>query len=455
MHYLLIESCMERLQKGGEAMRRILVIALAIAGLLLLPVAGFSQNVQETAATAPPVAQPLVREGTFAMSLAKALEIGTPQSEADAESLLTSVGIAPKNGWIADYPVTPDVFVSLQEAVVAASESGKLAMGKEEALEKLQSVTDELGLPIVAEGPVQNVGPPTPYNGENPTAISDYYYDYGPPVVTYYAPPPEFGYLYAWVPYPFWFGGFFFGGYYCLHDFNRIIVVNHSARVCTNHVFDRRTGGIVVIDPAGRGRSFTHSSGFGSLHARRDAEGIYNRSLERSGAWPAEPHHVSRGFGAVNPAPSGSAERFQSRIPSGRHYSAQQMRTGRTDGDTGFAMNHERTFGGSPGFARSSGPPAAPERAPSMRFPGSGPGNFNRGESFSGPHGGDFARGGSFGGFNGSYHSGNFNQGNSFSIHNGGFSRGGSFGGFQGRSLSQGGSFGGFHGGGGFGHGGR
>lgn len=50
------------------------------------------------------VAPPLVREGDFAFELAEALKIGTPQDEAAAESMLASIGIAPHNGWIADYP---------------------------------------------------------------------------------------------------------------------------------------------------------------------------------------------------------------------------------------------------------------------------------------------------------------------------------------------------------------
>ena len=47
---------------------------------------------------------PLIREGDFAIKLVEALKVGQAKSEAEAESILASVGIAPKNGWIADYP---------------------------------------------------------------------------------------------------------------------------------------------------------------------------------------------------------------------------------------------------------------------------------------------------------------------------------------------------------------
>jgi hypothetical protein len=392
---------MKRLTKGGAAMRKIVIVAFAVAALVLMPLAGYPQSDQDTSAAAPPVAQPLVREGSFAVSLAKSLGMGAPQNEADAENLLASVGIAPKNGWIADYPVTPDVLGDLQEAVVAASDSGRLPMGKDEALKSLQAVADEFGLPVAAAGPgsyTQDNGPPTPYNEENPTAIDNYYYTYGPPVVTYYPPPPDYEYLYAWVPYPFWFGGFFFTGYFCLNDFDRVIVVNHVARVCTNHVFDRRTGAVAPIDPAGRRveRSVSQGSGFASAQARRGAGAIFNRSLERGNARLGESGHVSRGFVRANPGSSRPGEHFQSQVPSGRHYGTQGMRMSRREEGFTFVQHSERQFGTSrSGFARSFRAQPAPERGPSMRLPGRGPGNFSGGASFGGFRGGGFSHRGS------------------------------------------------------------
>jgi hypothetical protein len=386
-------------ERGNGAMNRTIVIVLAIAGLLLLPAAAYPQAGQETTAAAPPVAPPLVREGTFALSLVKALDLGTALNEAEAESLLASFGIAPRNGWTADYPVTPDVLGDLQTAVAAACDSHRLAMGKEEALKSLQAVADEFGLPVVAGGPGGSAAPSSP---ESPTVVDNYYYAYGPPVVTYYLPPPYYQYLYAWVPYPFWFGGFFFRGFYCLHDFDRVIMVNRVARVCTNHVFNRRTGTIAVIDPAGRGfeRSFSHGSEFASGQARGDARQIYSRSLEGPHHEFAEPGRVSRGLTSTSPEFSTPGEHFQAHVPSESHF-------------------------GSPGMAR----------------------NYEGG-SFAKPHERELSR------HDNEFHGGAFSRGESSGqFHGGGSHRTSSFGGYHGRGFSHGGSFGGFHGGG-FGHGG-
>jgi len=77
-----------------------LIATSAIVFLLSIPGLSYAQpeqNVQK----APPVSQPLVREGNFAIKLAEVLELGTAKNEAEAESILASVGIAPRNGWIA------------------------------------------------------------------------------------------------------------------------------------------------------------------------------------------------------------------------------------------------------------------------------------------------------------------------------------------------------------------
>lgn len=400
-------------------MRKTVIVALAVAALVLMPLAGYPQSDQETSAVAPPVGQPLVREGDFAMKLVKALDIGTAQNEADAESQLASVGIAPKNGWIADYPVTPDVLGDLQKAVAAASDAHSLTMGKEEALKSLQAVADDFGLPVVAAGSgsyTQNNGPPTTYNGDSPDVLNSYYSDYGPPVITYYAPPPDYYYLYAWVPYPFWFGGFFFTGYFCLHDFDRIIVVNHANRICTNHVFDPRTRTVAVIDPARRTveRSFGVARGFPSTQARRDADAIFNRSVERGRMPNAEHGYLPRGFTSTDPVPYRSREHFHSQALSNRESSIERMGIRREERH--FIGHGGTEFSGSPSIHERSFTPAPPAaRGPSMQFRSGGTGNFSRGYStrdfhsgFSRSasprefHGATFGRGGSFGGFHGS-----------------------------------------------------
>ena len=188
-------------------MKKVFITMVAMA-LLLLPLTVYAQSDQNSTG-APPVSQALVPEGDFALKLVTALGLGTPGSEAQAEDMLTSVGIAPRNGWIADYPVTPDIIGELQNAVAAAADSKKLPMEKGEALNAFKNLIGEFGLGVLpgssgkyAESQLE----------PNPTVINNYYYEEGPPVVTYYPPPWDYYYLYAWVPYPFWYSRFFFPG---------------------------------------------------------------------------------------------------------------------------------------------------------------------------------------------------------------------------------------------------
>lgn len=103
---------------------------------------------RKTATQLPPIAQPLIREGDFAIKLLEVLKIGLAKSDAEAESMLALVGIAPKNGWIADYPVTPGVIGELQNAVGGAVDSGKLVMRKNEAITALLNLAAQQGLHV-------------------------------------------------------------------------------------------------------------------------------------------------------------------------------------------------------------------------------------------------------------------------------------------------------------------
>ena len=204
----------------------------------------------------PPISQTLVREGDFAINLAESLRLGRPSNEAEAESLLSSAGISPKNGWIADYPVTPDIIGELQNSVGAAVYSGNLAMNKEAAMKALQDLNVQQGLPVSAGAEIQGTeAEPPPSYGEysNPEVINNYYYEQGPPVVTYYPPPPDYGYLYAWVPYPFWCSGFRFHGFFILNDFHRFVHGHHGkGGFISNHFVDPKTRRVFSVDPRTR-----------------------------------------------------------------------------------------------------------------------------------------------------------------------------------------------------------
>jgi hypothetical protein len=412
---------------------KILLVTLSIVSLLLLPLAAYTQSVTTVAAAStgqsvsapPPISQPLIREGDFAIKLVSALNLGTANSGADAETILASAGIAPKNGWISDYPMTPVVIGQLQQSIEAAANAGRLPMNSSEAAKTFQALVANEGLPVqVASG--TSPGEAATNYGEysNPSVINNYYYGEGPPVVTYYAPPPDYLYLYTWVPYPFWWSGFWFPGYYCLNDFDVVLFVHHEREVCTNHFFNRATRRFVRIDP----RTLAFERG---VHGRRElalghwrehAGAIYRHDFER--------------FRAGNGAHfRGSAERGFARPQAMNHPTFHSPSMGDRSkgfhGDGGFAHGFHGGFGGRSfgGFHGSFGH--------SMNTPGA--------RGFGGP-------GRSFGGF----HSSPFIGGRSEGFHGGGGFAHGFHGGFGGRSFGgfHGGGFhgGGFHGGG-MGHG--
>ena len=271
-----------------------------ILGILIsIPAVAGAQS-EQTVGANPPIAQPLVREGDFATDLAGALNLGTPMSEIDAESKLSSAGIAPQNGWIADYPVTPDIIGELQSSISLAADSGKLSMGKETAMSVFQDVIRRNNMSVMTAAP--------PLPGETPgmnypesTAVNDYYLAEGPPVVTYYAPPPDYAYLYTWVPYPFWWSNFWYTGFFVLVDFNvRVHGHGHGhehghGETVTNHFHDPGTGRTVRIDPTNRFRGGTFAE-TGTMQrvspsAQRGAQAILNK---------AQVHRPSRGYGVVS-----------------------------------------------------------------------------------------------------------------------------------------------------------
>jgi len=272
-------------------MRRLFLMApLALSVFVSMP-AGIHAQSGQAAGEQAPIAQPLVREGDLAVKLADALKLGTATSEAEAESLLGNAGITPRNGWIADYPVTPDIIGELTQSISVAAEFNNLKMGKGEALLALQNVTAGANLAVRGGTPGQTAqqGPGNIAAPDN-TVINNYYYDQGPPAVTYYPPPPDYFYLYTWVPYPFWGWNIWFPGFYILSDFHRVVHVHGRVEVISNHFVDHRTNRIVRIDPVRRynGRTF---AGIGAPHddkrfispgRRGGAETIFRGSHERA-----------------------------------------------------------------------------------------------------------------------------------------------------------------------------
>ena len=370
-------------------MKKILIITMALV-LVLMPFAVYPQS-EQTSAGAPPISQTLVSEGDFALKLAAALKLGTANDEAQAEDMLTSAGIAPKNGWIADYPLTPNIIGELQNSVATAADSKKLPMGTDEALKEFQGLTTELGLAVSpGSGGEYAESQPQP----DASAINNYYYDEGPPVVTYYPPPRDYGYLYDWVPYPFWTSGFFFPGFFVLTDFDFFFVGHHHHHHhITNHFFGHRTHTFGRVDPVSHSwTNFSHTKAFNSTANRNAASSIFNRSMQRTA--------FSRGA-------NGLVTKNRGNTAGGRTFS----NSGRFA--TGSGMNH----GSFQSFSRSFSSPSSRGSSGCVNCHGSGS-SFGRssGGSFSGVSGGH-----SFGGFSGGHMSGGFSGGHSF----GGFSGGG------------------------------
>lgn len=243
---------------------------ITVAGVIVLlaaaPVPAQSEAVK---ATPPPIGQQLVREGTFALKLAEALEVVTTDDEVEAESRLGEIGISPRNGWIADYPVTPDIITELQAATAATAEADKLDIEKPEALKRFDQINSEfsLGVRPYSGAEAQAAAPQANGNYPDPTIINNYYSEQGPPVVTYYAPPADYYYLYGWVPSPFWSFGFWFPGYFILNDFHRVSHFHGRSVFITNHFNDIGRHRVFRVDPLRRfeGRTF---SGIGAVRSR-------------------------------------------------------------------------------------------------------------------------------------------------------------------------------------------
>jgi hypothetical protein len=290
-----------------------------LASLLLLALPVVVRAETEAAKPAPPpIAQQLVREGDLAMKLTVALGLGTFEDETEAESKLGDVGIVPRNGWIADYPVTPDIIGELQKSVGDAAEAGKISLGKDEAVKKLTDVSTQLSLsvkPYTGSGSAE-VPPAEAEKYPNQTVVNNYYYEQGPPVVTYYAPPPDYYYLYSWVPYPFWWFDFWFPGFFILNDFHRPFFFGHRVVFISNHFNDIRVNRVFRIDPVRRfnGRTFAgigvvNRRGFVSTGVPRSDRRIFNAPRTRGWQGGAPGGTTFRGTRMGAP-PSGGTRSF-------------------------------------------------------------------------------------------------------------------------------------------------
>jgi len=229
--------------------------------LVFLPVMASAQaQTGQATAIPPPISQPLVTEGSLAVSLAASLGVSSTTDQIEAESNLGDIGIAPRNGWIADYPVTPDIVAEVRQSVATAADNEQLPFPKDEAVKRFTATIAGLDLSVRAYTGSETVSdqPVSCENYPNPAMINNTYSNEGPPIVTYYCPPPDYYYQYDWVPYPFWWTDFWFPGFFILRDFDRHVFVHHHFVHFSNHFNDIRRNHVFRIDPVERfhGRTF-------------------------------------------------------------------------------------------------------------------------------------------------------------------------------------------------------
>jgi hypothetical protein len=227
---------------------------LMIMVFVLVPVMAIAQNYPSGGKA--PISQPLVREGTVAVRMVEVLDLGRTTSEVEAENILVAAGIAPRNGWISDYPVTPDIVNELRTAVYYAAGTGSLNLGKDETAQAFEGILTQYNLSVRDDNSgVATDREQSPAYSDN-SELNDYYYNEGPPAVTYYAPPPDYAYLYSWVPYPFWGWNTWFPGFFVLADFDRFVFFDRHVFVVSNHFFDRDDHRFRRIDADDRFREF-------------------------------------------------------------------------------------------------------------------------------------------------------------------------------------------------------
>jgi uncharacterized membrane protein YgcG len=294
---------------GGAFFHKIIIMAAGLWAVLLPSITG-AQPVMP-GMEPPPIGPALIREGDFAVMLLNALDMGQVNDEIEAESRLGDAGIAPRNGWIADYPTTPDIVGELQASAADAAASRRIRLDRDEAARRVAYVAEEAGLMAASYG--AGVGPDAVYS---PTAqeTADYYYDEGPPIYTYYAPPADYSYLYVFVPYPFRSRGFRFPGFYVLNDFHRVFIVDGRVAHCSNHFNDRRVYRAFRIDPAARFRGSTYagigafrSARFINTGVSRSERTIFNAPRPRTASGAGSPSARARTGAAAYPNQSLSA----------------------------------------------------------------------------------------------------------------------------------------------------
>jgi len=325
-------------------------VTLTILVFVLVPVIAIAQNYSGVGQA--PLAQPLVREGTVAVRMVEALNLGMTADEVEAENLLLTVGIAPRNGWISDYPVTPDIASELRDAVIGAADAGALNLGRDEAAQAIDWVLTQYNLMVQTD-----TSAAVAYEEQAPaypdsTMVDDYYYDYGPPPVTYYAPPTYYSHLYSWVPYPFWGWNAWYPGFFVLADFHRFIYVDKRVCIVSNHFFDKREHRHSRIDARERFRD-SREKRFGDYRDHR------RHSVDKRVVGPSEVRKdVERAFRGEHNRTRFDADRSRTNFKGGREVRSGTREVKRENRTFNFSGRREGTVVGPSERSRNSSRPA-------------------------------------------------------------------------------------------------
>ena len=293
-------------------MKTILLIIFLAASLLPAPYIA-SVSAKSSPSGPPPIEQPLVREGEFAVELAAALKLTSSKDEAAAEHYLVSIKITPRNGWIADYPMTPDIIAEVRDSAARSASSGNLRISETDAAGIVDKVSIAMNLPVKVAGQKYtyesgsgyqsgSVAPPSTVSEYvEPNVVDDYYYANEPPVVTYYQPPGEYAYLYDRFRDQFWWDGYGFGGFF-IRQFRQ----RHHNHHITNHVTNAN-GTVSRIGGTERARA-NATANTGVTSASRDLTTSGSvRDMDRFSSSPglnhdadsASPSHSGRTFGSA------------------------------------------------------------------------------------------------------------------------------------------------------------
>ncbi len=214
-----------------------LLIIVLMAGMLLLPAAAMAQNEPLAYEAEQTIAPSLARQGDFALRLAQSLALPNAEDEGGAIRALDALGVHAVDGWMADYPMTPQIVSELRDAVIATAAVGQLNMGVDAALHAYVELVAEFGLPLPADPAPGYAGVGAPATAYIPycdgTALNYYYDSFGTPVYTYCPPPPAYLYLYSWVPCGFQWQGQVFTGFFIQRHIDRI--PRHARHVDQRH----------------------------------------------------------------------------------------------------------------------------------------------------------------------------------------------------------------------------